>query len=152
MSEPNKTTETGSEPEDQSHKDNWMVRPCEIYKEEYDDCKSIRARFHQYFVFGKTIDCTQWKEDYENCYLWDKYKSNIAYEKLISSEKKHRMERLEGHYRNNVWQRRDKPPENWNAPLPEEIAKKYENTYLKYMSDELKAESEGKKKSYCTIM
>ncbi|XP_055928403.1 uncharacterized protein LOC129959545 isoform X2 [Argiope bruennichi] len=48
-------------------KDAWKVRPCEWYKEEYKDCKSIKARFHQYFVYGDTVDCTQWKNDYMNC-------------------------------------------------------------------------------------
>lgn len=50
-----------------------------IYKSEYDDCVSTRARFHQYFVFGEQIDCTQWKTDYLNCYQWEKYKSEEAY-------------------------------------------------------------------------
>ncbi|XP_076245456.1 uncharacterized protein LOC143185989, partial [Calliopsis andreniformis] len=133
----------------------WMLRPCEVYKEEYDDCKSIRARFHQYFIFGKTIDCMQWKTDYHNCYLWDKYKSKKALEALINSEKKRRLERLQAHCRNNVWEKRDAPPENWNAPLPKWLEDKYEHSYLKYMRDEMKSTETGnsdKTKSSCTIM
>ncbi|CAL1267944.1 unnamed protein product [Larinioides sclopetarius] len=48
-------------------KDAWKVRPCEWYKDEYKDCKSMKARFHQYFIYGDTIDCTHWKNDYMNC-------------------------------------------------------------------------------------
>jgi len=50
-----------------------------VYKDEYDDCTSIKARFHQYFIFGETLDCSQWKTDYHNCYQWQKNKSEEAY-------------------------------------------------------------------------
>lgn len=50
-----------------------------MYKAEYDDCTSIRGRFHQYFIFGSSIDCTQWEKDYHNCYQWEKNKSDEAY-------------------------------------------------------------------------
>ncbi|XP_076280778.1 synaptic plasticity regulator PANTS [Lasioglossum baleicum] len=108
----------------------WMIRPCEIYNEEHSDCKSIAARFHQYFVFGKSIDCSQWKTDYQNCYRWEKYKSEQAYESLINSEKKRRLERLRAHYANDTWEKRNAPPENWNAPLPEWLQKKLDTSYL----------------------
>lgn len=29
--------------------------------------KGVRARLHQYFIFGERVDCSQWKKDYENC-------------------------------------------------------------------------------------
>lgn len=50
-----------------------------MYKDEYDDCTSIKARFHQYFIFGEILDCEQWKTDYHNCYQWQKHKSEEAY-------------------------------------------------------------------------
>lgn len=50
-----------------------------MYKAEYDDCISIKARFHQYFIFGERIDCSKWKTDYMNCYEWEKHKSEEAY-------------------------------------------------------------------------
>lgn len=50
-----------------------------IYKSEYDDCVSIKARFNQYFTFGKYLDCNQWNTDYHNCYQWKKHKSQEAY-------------------------------------------------------------------------
>lgn len=27
----------------------------------------IRARFHQYFIYGETVDCSHWKKDFEQC-------------------------------------------------------------------------------------
>lgn len=85
------------------------MRPCMMYKDEYDDCTSIKARFHQYFIFGETIDCNQWKTDYNNCYQWQKYKSEEAY-----------VRRLLQVFRRCVWVYREIIPEpnlcrmNWS--------------------------------------
>lgn len=50
--------------------DDLQIRDCEIYKDEYKECTSFRARFHQYFIYGETLDCNQWKKDYNNCCKW----------------------------------------------------------------------------------
>lgn len=114
----------------------WMVRPCEMYKEEYSECTSIKARFHQYFIFGKSVDCSQWKRDFENCVLWrDNHNSN-ALKEVIQSEEDRRLKRLEGHYKNDVWPKRSEPPADWNKPLPERLIKEYENTYLYHRAKE----------------
>lgn len=63
-----------------------QVRPCMIYKDEYDDCISVKARFHQYFIFGKLLDCDPWKIDYRNCYQWQKHKSEEAYVRRLHFE------------------------------------------------------------------
>lgn len=60
-----------------SHPKAWLVRPCEWYKDEYKECSSFRGKVHQYFIFGKTLDCSQWKEDYNNCLIVRKNPSNI---------------------------------------------------------------------------
>lgn len=131
----------------------WMIRPCMVYKGEYDDCASIKARFNQYFIFGKTLDCTQWKTDYHNCYQWEKHKSEEAYNELIESEKRRRLERLLPHVQNDVWERRERPPEDWNAPLPEWMQKQFENTYLQIRSEEMKrGEKTSMLDSKCTIL
>jgi hypothetical protein len=63
----------------------FQVRPCEMYKEEYSECTSVKARFHQYFIFGKSVDCSQWKRDFENCVRWrDNHNSNA----LVKIKKK----------------------------------------------------------------
>lgn len=41
-----------------------------MYREEYNDCTSVKGRFHQYFIYGETIDCAQWKRDLDNCSKW----------------------------------------------------------------------------------
>ena len=40
--------------------------------------------------------------------------------------------RLEGHYGNNVWEKRDEPPakEDWNKPLPEYMLDRQRKSYL----------------------
>lgn len=47
-----------------------QIRECSDYKEEYDECTSLRGRFHQYFIYGDSIDCNQWKKDHINCCKW----------------------------------------------------------------------------------
>ena len=64
MPEPNSTMKNTTPEEEIPY--GWLIKPCEMYKEEYKDCKSIKARFHQYFIFGETLDCEQWKIDYDN--------------------------------------------------------------------------------------
>ncbi|EFN85973.1 UPF0545 protein C22orf39-like protein, partial [Harpegnathos saltator] len=129
------------------------IRPCLIYKAEYDDCTSVKGRFHQYFIFGESINCEQWKTDYFNCYQWKKYKSEEAYDEVIKSEKRRRRERLQPHYENDVWERREKPPENWNAPLPEWMQEKFKNSYLQIRSEEMKKNvNESILDSKCTIL
>ncbi|KAL1497593.1 hypothetical protein ABEB36_008526 [Hypothenemus hampei] len=137
----------------------WMIKQCFVYDEEYNDCTSIKARFNQLFIFGKTIDCGQWKRDSINCYKWRDnkdvqaavslckilcnrklYYKYILQKAVIESEKNRKNERLLAHYKNNVWTKRKTPPENWNAPLPEHMQKEYETTYLYVKSKELKGE------------
>ncbi|XP_049951517.1 UPF0545 protein C22orf39 homolog [Schistocerca serialis cubense] len=120
-----------------SPKDAWMIRPCEIYDDEYSDCASFKARFHQYFVFGKFVDCSQWKHDYENCVRWRDSKNVKACDELIKSEKKRRYERLKAHIDNDIWEKRDAPPEDWNKPLPEWMQNEYKDTYLAHKAKEL---------------
>ncbi|KAF5291158.1 hypothetical protein FQA39_LY14400 [Lamprigera yunnana] len=117
-------------------KDEWMIRPCKVYLEEYKDCRSIRARLHQQFVYGKSLDCTQWRKDYDNCTKWNDFKNVQAANTLVKSENDRRLERLRAHYGNTVWSKRSSPPENWNDPLPEYLQKEYEHSFLYVKSKE----------------
>ncbi|KAF7988776.1 hypothetical protein HCN44_007086 [Aphidius gifuensis] len=108
----------------------WMLRACRVYKEEYDDCTSFRGRFQQNFVYGEKLDCSQWKTDYDNCKKWKKTDDDDAYTELVASEKKRRLERLRPHYQNNVWEKREEPPKDWNAPLPDYLVQRNNNTFL----------------------
>ncbi|OQV25201.1 hypothetical protein BV898_20133 [Hypsibius exemplaris] len=98
-----------------------MIRPCELYKEEYRDCTMVRSRFHQLFTTGVKRDCSQWKTDYENCLLWRKNADPEAAKKAIQSESRRVAYRIATVMDNEIWQLRDTPPENWNAPLPEAL-------------------------------
>ncbi|KAF7491519.1 UPF0545 protein C22orf39 -like protein [Sarcoptes scabiei] len=95
----------------------WMVRPCEWYKQEYSDCKSIRARVHQYFINGHTDSCEDWQNDYNNCFQYRKTKDPILIRKIIASELIRKEKRFERARENKVWKYRDEPPSDWNKPL-----------------------------------
>ena len=51
----------------------------------------------------------------------------------VALEEKERIKvRLEGHYGNNVWEKRERPPskEDWNKPLPEYMLERQRQSYL----------------------
>ncbi|KPI91664.1 PREDICTED: UPF0545 protein C22orf39 homolog [Papilio xuthus] len=131
----------------------WLIRDCEVYKDEYKECTSFRGRFHQYFIFGELLDCKQWKRDYDNCCKWENSKDVKAAVAVIESEKQRRLERLRAHYRNDTWKKRDAPPADWDKPLPEWMAKRDENTYLALKAKEMReGKTEETSDSLCTIM
>ncbi|XP_018318817.1 UPF0545 protein C22orf39 homolog isoform X2 [Agrilus planipennis] len=122
----------------------WMIRDCDIYSDEYSDCTSIKARFHQYFVFGTTLDCSQWKRDCDNCWKW---------KELIKSECNRHLERLRNHYANDVWEKRSSPPEDWEKPLPEHMIQEYEHSFLHLKAKEMRGDIPSESVSkYCSIM
>ena len=136
----------------------YQIRPCSTYKEEYSDCTSIKARFHQYFIYGEPIDCSQWKRDYDNCCRFeDNPEDYRSAKELIESEKERRRQRLKAHYGNDVWKKRSSPPEDWDKPLPEELLKKYEGSYLDLRAKEMR-DNQGEQRSItegrtlCVIM
>ncbi|GBP02583.1 UPF0545 protein C22orf39 homolog, partial [Eumeta japonica] len=133
--------------------DEWMIRQCSLYKDEYNECTSIKGRFHQYFIYGETLDCNQWKKDYNNCCKWVEERDLRAAETLIESEKARRYLRLQNHYRNDIWKKRDSPPSDWDKPLPDWITKRDENTYLALKAKELKEGSDKiDNKSTCSVI
>ncbi|XP_024944596.1 UPF0545 protein C22orf39 homolog isoform X2 [Cephus cinctus] len=132
----------------------FQIRKCDMYKEEYSDCTNIKSRFNQYFIFGEMLDCSQWKTDLQNCRKWENERNETAYKELVNSESKRRLERLKAHYGNDVWKKRDKPPNDWNKPLPEWMQKEQENTYLNYKNNETKGGTENNMDagiSFCSI-
>ncbi|XP_063238561.1 synaptic plasticity regulator PANTS [Bacillus rossius redtenbacheri] len=130
--------------EDEDCKDAWMVRPCMLYKEEYKECTCLKGRFHQYFIHGKTIDCSQWERDYENCNRWSKGGDKKALAEIVKSETDRRLKRLANHYKNNVWEKRTEPPEDWNKPLPDWMEKEFQTSYLQLRSQEMKLDGAEK--------
>ncbi|XP_005110417.1 UPF0545 protein C22orf39 homolog [Aplysia californica] len=95
----------------------WLMRPCEVYKEEHRDCKSFLSRLYQYYIDGSWSDCSQWLTDYNNCMRFRKSKDMEALESLIASERQRRKERIQNAKANDVWEYRTSPPPEWSAPL-----------------------------------
>ncbi|XP_028165298.1 synaptic plasticity regulator PANTS [Ostrinia nubilalis] len=148
-----KVTEENSKADEVIIEDKWLIRDCSLYEDEYDECTSFRGRFHQYFIYGRTLDCNQWKRDHDNCCKWVNKKDVKAAEAVINSEKARRMERLRAHYRNDTWKKRDAPPEDWAKPLPEWMVKRDENTLLAIKAKEIREGKDEKvEKSFCSIM
>ncbi|XP_050523025.1 UPF0545 protein C22orf39 homolog [Daktulosphaira vitifoliae] len=134
--------------EDVKSLDTWMIRPCDIYNSEYKECTSIMSRLHQLFIFGNTIDCSQWHKDYQDCYKWKSKKDIKAAESLVQSEKNRRNNRWKTFYANDIWETRTSPPENWNDPLPDYIANR--NSTLKNDASKINQQSINEK--FCVIM
>lgn len=161
----------------------WAIRPCHLYKgfyskfsyfavasdefvcfflspEEYRDCRSIKARFQQYFVQGELLDCSSWEHDFENCSKFDEENDMKAAKKIIDNEASRRKERMKAHYSNNIWKKRKNPPEDWAKPLPEHLTRQYENSFLDIKNKEMKnipispeaAANSMQSSSFCTIM
>ncbi|XP_023946876.2 UPF0545 protein C22orf39 homolog [Bicyclus anynana] len=146
-------TKADEPPQSIEPEDKWLIRDCEVYKDEYKECTSFRGRFHQYFIYGDTLDCNQWKKDYNNCCKWTDDKDLKAAEAVINSEKNRRLERLKSHYQNDTWTKRDGPPPDWEQPLPDWMVKRDENTYLAHKAKEMKEGKEDESiTSYCSIM
>ncbi|VDI00669.1 Hypothetical predicted protein [Mytilus galloprovincialis] len=98
--------------------DVWLIRECDIYKEEYDTCKSRKGRRHQWYTLGCKLDCSKWEDDYKNCLLYTKSNDVEAANKIIENEKERYFARRKASLGNNMWEYRDSPPEDWNKPVP----------------------------------
>ncbi|KAK2147830.1 hypothetical protein LSH36_532g03004 [Paralvinella palmiformis] len=103
--------------------DIWMLQPCEVYLDEYRECKSFGGRFHQRYTTGRRADCSKWKETYNYCMEFRKTGSIKVAKNLLANEVERRNERLAAARANDIWQYRTSPPADWNKPLPEHLDK-----------------------------
>jgi hypothetical protein len=74
---------------------------------------------------------------------------------LIQSERERYAKRMIGHVKNDVWENRNAPPEDWSKPLPEWMQKEQKNSYLAVKSEELKnnvRKSVYEERMFCAIM
>uniref|UniRef100_A0A087WSL9 Synaptic plasticity regulator PANTS n=1 Tax=Mus musculus TaxID=10090 RepID=A0A087WSL9_MOUSE len=53
-------------------------RPCEVYRAEWELCRSVGHVLHHYYVHGKRPDCRQWLRDLTNCREWEESRSAEA--------------------------------------------------------------------------
>ncbi|KAI8782636.1 UPF0545 protein [Biomphalaria glabrata] len=97
--------------------DIWLIRPCEVYKEEYKDCKSLLSRVYQHYVYGTQQDCSQWMTDFNNCMKFRLTRDTEAAVSLVAIETERRQKRLQLAKDNDVWEYRKRPPPEWLAPL-----------------------------------
>ncbi|XP_005990249.1 synaptic plasticity regulator PANTS isoform X2 [Latimeria chalumnae] len=91
-------------------------RACDDYWSEWKHCKSLRNRFHHYYVYGDAPSCQQWKTDYSNCREWESRTNPEAKEALRESEK----QKVVGQKKYSpIWKLRKSPPAEWYLPLQE---------------------------------
>lgn len=77
--------------------------------------------------------------------IWTKNSDEEAAQRIIEREKNRIKIRLEGHYGNNVWEKRDDPPstEEWNKPLPGYMIERQKQSYLSlYANNQSKRDEE----------
>lgn len=113
-------------------------------------------------MYGESLNCDQWRDDNNNCHKWTWFQNKDAAIEVIKSEIQRRDERMKAHYDNKTWTKRDKPPDDWNKPLPDWMAKRAENSFMKLTMDELNedkerakaqaAPNENQTESACNIM
>lgn len=53
-------------------------RPCEVYRAEWDLCRSAGHVLHHYYVHGERPDCRQWLRDLASCREWEESRSTEA--------------------------------------------------------------------------
>ncbi|XP_051006368.1 UPF0545 protein C22orf39 homolog isoform X4 [Acomys russatus] len=53
-------------------------RPCEVYRAEWELCRSARHVLHHYYVHGERPDCKQWLRDLASCREWEESRSTEA--------------------------------------------------------------------------
>lgn len=53
-------------------------RPCEVYRAEWELCRSAGHILHHYYVHGERPDCRQWLRDLASCREWEESHSPQA--------------------------------------------------------------------------
>ncbi|XP_034241350.1 UPF0545 protein C22orf39 homolog [Thrips palmi] len=143
-----KNSKVAQSPDNPSELRTNLIRPCETYKDEYDECLSSKGRRQQIFVHGEVLDCEQWSKDFKNCQKWTWKSDEDAAKSIIESEMRRLDDRLKPHLFNQVWKKRDKPPEDWNKPLPE-FMELNKNSYLNLINE--KGEESVQLRNQCSI-
>lgn len=93
-------------------------------------CTSIRGRFHQYFIFGENLDCTEFKENWKDCESCNESLDYKACCRVIDRENIRKKKRIETHQANDVWEKRSEPPLNWNSELPDWAKEQQKDSFL----------------------
>jgi len=121
----------------------WIIRGCDNIKSELRECSRVKGRFHQYFIHGYTLDCSQWETDYQNCLLFRQSRDPKYRDLLLASEQQRRNQRLAGHYGVTVWGHRSSPPPDWDRPLSDTLRERQEDSMITKLAREEKKAAEG---------
>lgn len=128
------------------------MRPCKAYRGEYKECKRWKGRFNQYFIFGEMLDCQGWADTYNNCQKYSWRGNKDAAIDVIKSEIERYENRMRPHLENDVWAKREKPPDDWSQPLPQFMVERNQGSYIDVQLKKMAADSEGATKKFCTFM
>lgn len=127
------------------------MRPCKMYRSEHKECKRWKGRFNQYFIYGEMLDCQGWADSYNNCQKYSWMEDKDAAIALIKSELERHEKRMQPHRDNDVWVKREQPPNDWNKPLPQFMIERNKGSYID-LQLKLNAMNESEKKKICTFM
>ena len=84
---------------------------------------------------GKYENCDIKQTNFNDCNALSGSYDEDAAQRLVEFEESRIAKRLQAHFDNDVWEKRSEPPEDWNKPLPEGLAKLSENSLLKEYQD-----------------
>ena len=98
---------------------NFIETSCKYYEYEYRDCSRLASRYWHIYDNGSKLDCSVFKNLINDCELWNKEMKQESLQNIINYEKNMIINRNKSISNNNVWAYREKPPQDWNAKLPE---------------------------------
>ena len=90
-----------------------------------------KLNFSFFSVNGKYENCDIKQTNFNDCNALSGSYDEDAAQRLVEFEESRIAKRLQAHFDNDVWEKRSEPPEDWNKPLPEGLAKLSENSLLK---------------------
>lgn len=106
--------------------------PCDHYDHEHHACSSFMGRLNNYYT-GVQIsreDCARFRDLFIDCgrYHRDPENNFDALLKLNKYENELMRRRADAARANDVWERRSRPPSDWNAPLPDWCQERIKNS------------------------
>lgn len=105
---------------------------CDYYDHEYRQCSSFSGRIDNYYrgISISREECARFRELFNDCanYERDPVNNFQALLRLNDYENELMRRRLETTKANDVWERRTKPPSDWNSPLPDWCMEKLKST------------------------
>lgn len=106
--------------------------PCDHYDHEYWQCSSFSGRIDRYYrgISISSDECKKFRELFDDCVKYEREPGGSfdALLRLNNYENDLMRKRADAARVNDVWERRTKPPSDWNAPLPDWCQEKIVNS------------------------